>query len=78
MIHEWELEFEWELIFFLKAGEWEFSLQLVLNFRHEWEFEWELSWVLDQLLISDKFIHLRCIKVKINVLADIDYPFNLT
>jgi len=39
--------------FFLKAGEWEFSLQLVLIFRHEWEFEWELSWVLDQLLISD-------------------------
>jgi len=53
-------------------------LQLVLIFRHEWEFEWELSWVLDQLLISDKFIHLRCIKVKINVLADIDYLFNLT
>ncbi len=38
--------------FFLKAGEWEFGLQLVLIFRHEWEFEWELSWVLDQLLIS--------------------------
>ena len=41
--------------FFLKVGEWEFGLQLVLNFRHEWEFEWELSWVLDQLLISDYF-----------------------
>ena len=52
MIHEWEWEFEWELNFFFKAGEWEFSLQLVLIFRHEWEFEWELSWVLDQLLIS--------------------------
>jgi len=51
--------------FFLKAGEWEFSLQLVLIFRHEWEFEWELSWVLDQLLISGiKFLSFFFINFK--------------